>query len=382
VATVVGATVLSSAGLALATLQVANASTLSPFDPPAPVTTDGNGATEGTISLYDADGNKITSGALTAPPVYAKADTDPGRTGDNVATLYAYTPKEGVNPLSWSGQGISVSATYPTSSTSVPANLRDQPQALTGATGTGLSIFNWFAADGYPADFPNTNTTPAWQNLYQLRMFTTGPGQPLLVTRYSSATILVSGDTWTQVFPEPGGAAPEVTTAAAITGTPKVGLTLTCSATFTGADSTSYAWFSNDVSIGVTASTYKPVAGDVGKAVKCTATGTNTSGSTPSTSPTVTVGLGAPLKNTSKPVVKGKPKVGKTLTCAPGSWTPAATSLKYQWLRNGDNIRKATSQKYKVIRKDAGKRLACTVTALKAGYANGKATSAAVRIKR
>jgi hypothetical protein len=251
-----GASALAIAGTLLAVGGgVASASTLSPFDPPAPVTADGNGATQGTMSLYNAAGNKITSGTLATPPAFAKADTDTGRAGDNIATLYAYTPKEGVVPLSWSGAQISTGSTYPTSSASVPANLRNQPQALTGATGAGFSIFNWFAADGYPADFPNTNTTPAWQNLYQLRLYTTGPGNSLLVGRYSSATIQVNtaAGTWTQVYPEPVAATTSTSLSVSPASPQDSGTPLALSATVTSAGGTptgSVQFFDGTTSLG------------------------------------------------------------------------------------------------------------------------------------
>jgi hypothetical protein len=74
----------------------------------------------------------------------------------------------------------------------------------------------------------------------------------------------------------------------------------------------------------------------------------------------------APPANTAKPVLTGKAKSGKTLTCAPGAWT-GATSLAFAWLRNGDAIAGAGAETLTLARRDAGKAIQCEVTATGAG---------------
>jgi len=69
-----------------------------------------------------------------------------------------------------------------------------------------------------------------------------------------------------------------------------VGSTLTCAGSFQNATSTSWAWLRNRAPIsGATASTYKLLAADKGKAVQCRALATNTGGTTSRTSSSVTV---------------------------------------------------------------------------------------------
>ena len=46
----------------------------------------------------------VTSGLIAEAPDYAVADTDSGRTGDTLASLYAATPTEGVDPGNWPSQ--------------------------------------------------------------------------------------------------------------------------------------------------------------------------------------------------------------------------------------------------------------------------------------
>ena len=79
--------------------------------------------------------------------------------------------------------------------------------------------------------------------------------------------------------------------------------------------------------------------------------------------------------NTAKPKVKGKLLVGKSLKCKPGTWSPAPTTTAFTWLRDGKAIRKATAAKYKIVKKDVGHKLGCSVTVSTPGYTPATATS-------
>jgi fibronectin-binding autotransporter adhesin len=87
-------------------------------------------------------------------------------------------------------------------------------------------------------------------------------------------------------------------------------------------------------------------------------------------------------KNTKKPRISGKAKVGKTLKCSRGSWSGHPSKFAYQWKRSGKKIKGATKAKHKVKRKDAGKKLTCTVTASNAAGKGKPAPSKPVRVKR
>ena len=80
--------------------------------------------------------------------------------------------------------------------------------------------------------------------------------------------------------------------------------------------------------------------------------------------------------NTAKPTVSGTPKVGKTLTCRPGSWSPSPTKTSFQWLRDGKAIAKAAKSKHLVVKADARHRLSCRVAVTAPGYTPATATSA------
>lgn len=90
---------------------------------------------------------------------------------------------------------------------------------------------------------------------------------------------------------------------------------------------------------------------------------------------------GAPtLSNTVQPAIVGQGNVGATLTATPGTWNQTPDSVTYQWKRGGTAISGATAQTYVVASADASTNLSVTVTATKAGYQNGSATSAVLAI--
>ncbi|MFJ6568553.1 Ig-like domain-containing protein [Streptomyces sp. NPDC091292] len=175
---------------------------------------------------------------------------------------------------------------------------------------------------------------------------------------------------------------PTVTSPPKVTGTAKVGSKVTCAVTFKDATSVAYQWLRDGASIsGATASTRVLSSTDRTHKVSCRATGKNSGGSTPATSPAVTVGTGVALKVVKAPSITGTPSVGKTLTVKSGTWTPAATSYSYVWKRDGRTIGGATKTTYKAVKADKGHLLTVTVTAKRAGHANGTATTKSVRVR-
>ena len=88
-----------------------------------------------------------------------------------------------------------------------------------------------------------------------------------------------------------------------------------------------------------------------------------------------------PLKAAPKallpPLAVGLPVVGLPLVATPGLWSVPGVKLTYQWNADGTPIRGATGMLYRPVAGDVGKRLTVTVTASKAGYHDGTATSPA-----
>ncbi|MEU8758673.1 Ig-like domain-containing protein [Streptomyces sp. NPDC048659] len=174
---------------------------------------------------------------------------------------------------------------------------------------------------------------------------------------------------------------PALLTPAKVTGTARVGSTVTCAVAFGGAASVSYAWLRDGVPVaGATGRTRALVAADQPHRVGCRAKAVNTTGSTLSTSPAPLVALGPAPRNATKPSITGTHKAGYRQTAKAGGWTPAATTYTYVWKRDGRVIGGATRATYTATRADRGHRLTVTVTAARPGYAKGTATSASVRI--
>ncbi|MEO3978192.1 hypothetical protein [Streptomyces sp. CAU 1734] len=97
---------------------------------------------------------------------------------------------------------------------------------------------------------------------------------------------------------------------------------------------------------------------------------------------TVAVGQGAAPRAGTDPKITGSVKAGGKVAAVPGAWTPAATSYTYQWKANGTAISGATAATYTIAGAHAGKKLTVTVTARRAGHANGTATTTPVTVAK
>lgn len=161
----------------------------------------------------------------------------------------------------------------------------------------------------------------------------------------------------------------------AVGGTSGVGRTLTAVVPVVTPtpDASGLQWYRNGVPIaGATGAEYKQVVADAGRTVSVTVTAT-ASGYTPYVSSAARV---VPLHATKAPRIKGTATVGRTLRLrSTGTWTPRPSSYRYQWLRNGTVIKKATKTSYRLTRKDKGRRITVRVTARRSGVPAGVATS-------
>lgn len=182
------------------------------------------------------------------------------------------------------------------------------------------------------------------------------------------------------------GDAATATTAPELSGTARVGetLTVTDGSWSRAGVSTSRQWLRNGTAIeGATATSYVLTPADVDAAisVKVTASqdgyedGTATSGAK-------TVAKGAQAANTALPAVSGTPANGQTLSATTGTWDRPDQTFTYQWTRNGAAITGATAATYRVGISDVATKLAVVVTASRAGYEDGRATSAFVTVAK
>ncbi len=169
-------------------------------------------------------------------------------------------------------------------------------------------------------------------------------------------------------------------------GAARVGVAISCNpGTWTYAGVYSYAWALNGVAIvGATSSSLGVLtASYFGKSVLCTVTATNPTSSVPASSAVALVAAGAAPVASVKPkiVYTGIAAVGKTFTASRGTWTLAPTSYLYVWKRGTVIVRSgATAMTYKAVAADKGKVLTLYVSAFKAGYLTGVATSVGVLV--
>lgn len=163
-----------------------------------------------------------------------------------------------------------------------------------------------------------------------------------------------------------------VSAAARVTGTATVGQKLTAAApTFSStAARLDHQWLRNGATIsGATAGTYTLSAADLGKRLAVRVTGTDSDGRTAvSTSATTSSVKAAKFSVKKKVTIKGTAKVGKKLKATTASFSTSSVKTKYQWLRNGKAIKKATKSTYKLTKSDRKKKVSLKVTFSKSGH--------------
>ncbi|MFT4280176.1 glycosyl hydrolase 53 family protein [Microbacterium sp.] len=160
----------------------------------------------------------------------------------------------------------------------------------------------------------------------------------------------------------------EVVAAPTISGTARVGQTLTASAgEFTPAvDHVDYQWLRDGAAIsGATASSYVVVAADRGAELSVRVTASR-AGWTSASATSGSVKVDRVFASVGAPKITGTAEVGKKLT-ASVSVSPDAAKA-YQWSVDGKAIAGATSASYTVRAADAGKKLTVAVTLTRAGY--------------
>ena len=136
-------------------------------------------ASAGRLALCGADGKPLSEGATTDSPfaatVVGTTPAGPGYDGEGrTASLFAYQPREGVQPTDWSGMQLAAPTRYDD-----PA----QPLAELGSTDVSLAQF----LGGYPA------TYDGW---VQLRLYLGAPDQPLQSQAYDTVDLQVDGGSW------------------------------------------------------------------------------------------------------------------------------------------------------------------------------------------
>jgi hypothetical protein len=198
--------------------------------------------------------------------------------------------------------------------------------------------------------------------------------------RWKLAVVAAVTAAATGIFAAVASAAAPVNTASpTISGTAKVGSTLSANdGTWSNSPTSfSYQWQRcasdgrgcGDIS-GASSKTYVPVTGDVGHALRVVVTASNADGkASASSGATDPVNSANGPTNSVRPTVTGSAKVGDTLSVSNGSWSPTPSSFTRQWQQcdsdaaNCINIGGATGQTYGVRSGDVGHRIRALVTA-------------------
>lgn len=165
--------------LAIATLlgaQPASAASATPYSDPK---------VKGFIAFCDSHGRPITSGSIRDLPFAATAiSSEPVPAGYAVkngkATLYAFQPRQGVDPGDWSSQPLTGSSLYD--------NAKHPMASITTADKPLEQILQ-----AYPA---------RWDGLLQLRMFYSAPNMQPYTIQYPATDIRITGETWRAVGAE------------------------------------------------------------------------------------------------------------------------------------------------------------------------------------
>lgn len=165
-----------------------------------------------------------------------------------------------------------------------------------------------------------------------------------------------------------------------ISGTPKVGMTLTSNAgTWAPApELLSTQWLRDGEPIQTAAgSTYVVTKDDLGHKISSRTIGQRagyTSISRTSVqSATVTM---QSLTLTPTPTITGTMRAGSWLTASSGTWGPGIVSLRYQWKSDGTDIAGATAQKYLLTANESGHRITVSVSGSKPNFQPVTKTSA------
>jgi uncharacterized protein YkwD len=193
---------------------------------------------------------------------------------------------------------------------------------------------------------------------------------------------VVSSPTATVVTPPPAAL---TVPKPVITGSGQVGQAMSVAQVITtpAGGTVTYAWLVGGVQVksGTSASvrTYTPVAADVGKQIVVTATATLIGFTTAQAQSDPKTVLAGTLTVT-KPVLSGSAEVGKEVTVAEVTTTPAGGTVTYAWLVGGVQVKSGTSasvRTYTPVAADVGKSVVVKVTATMAGYTTASDQSAA-----
>ncbi|HYQ33429.1 MAG TPA: hypothetical protein VEQ83_09470 [Lapillicoccus sp.] len=160
-----------------------------------------------------------------------------------------------------------------------------------------------------------------------------------------------------------------------LVGTPRVDQELRADpGAWDGGTALAYRWTRDGAPIaGVTGSTYRATAADLGRTIAVVVTGSKAGYTSLSRTSAGTVVVAASQALRPKPTIGGKARVGKTLRARPGTHD-AGVTVTYLWQAGTKKV--GTGRTLVLTRKLEGKRIRLTTTATKPGYDTVVARSA------
>ncbi|HET6508519.1 MAG TPA: hypothetical protein VFG42_17130 [Baekduia sp.] len=314
--------------------------------------------------------------------------------GGATATSYTLTPADEGNTIrvhvlasNASGSGaIDTSAIGPVipatpvntiaptvSGSAVGGNVLSATRGAWSPAGTSYS-FRWQRDDGSGyADI--SGATSSSYTTVPADVGATLRAQVTATNPYDATTIATAG-----VGPISSGK-PVNASAPSVSGTPKRGAALAVTPGSWKPSATSYTfqWQRDNGSgfadiAGANGTSYVATGGDIGAALQVVVTATNAFGTTTATSAATANVAADPPVNLGSPGIAGTAKRTFTLTASGGLWSPAGSSLTYQWQRDDGSgwadIGGATAMTYTMVAGDVGTILRVAVKATNVdGYA-------------
>jgi hypothetical protein len=261
--------------------------------------------------------------------------------------------------------GLRLTATVasPAGVTAVPAGT---VAFAAGAAKLGSAPVSGAAGSGHGAASVLDFAVPAGVSSFTAT-FTPAAGGPFVTSTGSATVTFPIAVTWVQAG------------APAITGTAKVGSTLTA---HTGAWNPAgvrfaYQWLANGTAIaGATGSTLALGSAELGKTVSVDVTGFATGDITADATSAATAKVAAGTLTAPTPAITGTLRVGSTLAAHTGTWQPSGVAFHFQWLANGKAVHGATGSTFRLPSSVANQRISVQVIGSKTGYTTLTKTSA------
>jgi hypothetical protein len=145
----------------------------------------------------------------------------------------------------------------------------------------------------------------------------------------------------------------------------------------TPTDGVSYQWLLDGAAIRrAKSSSYTPAPADVGKQLQVQVTSPVASAISEAK-----VVQAAKFRDTWRPGIRGRARVGRTLSAVTGRWSPKPT-FDYQWLLDGNPIKGATHSTHILTPAQVDKRITLRISAKRAGYETREMTSEAVIVHK